>query len=373
MRTKKRIRYMPACERLHPRSLRFSSLRIAVLCVAMNIGLTDWSAVSVAEQPTEVGSLVIKLIDQVEVPALESGMLQRVEVRVGDTIKSGQLIARVDDRDDVAQRDLAATDLAVSRQKSADYRNDRIASIQRKEKQAALEQQRILAKIASEKSVNDVRVLAAEKAEAVAKNEWARATKAHEKFADSVSESELENLRLNFERSGLERIQAVLDHRLDKLASDSESQAVKAAEFAVERAEIQQVVADSEAKILRLDIDAKQQTLLIRELSVARHQVVSPIDGVVVEVYKRGGEWVKPGDAVARVINLDQLHAEGYLSGNIRPERGRKVLLQSADREVQGTIDFVSSERDTVSGELRFLVRFDGGTFLPGDRVDIEW
>lgn len=124
---------------------------------------------------------------------------------------------------------------------------------------------------------------------------------------------------------------------------------------------------------MRLDVEAKEQTLHIRKLAVARHEVLSPIDGVVVEIFKRGGEWVKPGDAVARVINLDQLHAEGFLSGDVRPVRGQEVRLRKGDQEVKGAIDFVSSERDSVSGELRFLVRLRGGTFLPGDRVDIEW
>lgn len=368
MQTKQRHR----CDLTSVRD-RHARLPIVVACIAMAIACILGPAESIADQPTEVGSLVIKLIDQVEVPALEPGMLRSLDVQVGDTIKSGQLIARIDDRDSAAQRDLAATDLAVSRQRSNDFRSDKIASVELKEKQAALEQQRLLAKIAGEKSANEVRVLAAEKSEAVAKNEWARAAKAHKKFADSVSESELENLRLNFERSGLERIQASLDHRLDQLSSDSEVQAVKASELAVERTGILQRVAVSEAEILRLDVNAKQQALKIRQLSVDRHQVLSPIDGVVVEVFKRMGEWVKPGDAVARVINLDQLHAEGFLSGDVRPERNRKVLLHLGNRKIEGTVDFVSSERDAVSGELRFLVRIDGGTFLPGDRVDIEW
>ena len=329
--------------------------------------------VLLAQEPTAVGSLVIKLIDQVEVPALEPGALRSLDAQVGDAVKAGQLIARVDDRDSVAQRDLAATALEVGRQKSSEYRDDNIAATELKEKQASLDQQRLLAKIASEKSENEVRVSAAEKAEAVAKNEWTRAEKARQRFADSVSESELENLRLQYERSVLERQQATLDHRLDRLSSDSEAKSVQVAELAVERAEFQRMIAVSEGKVFRLDVDAKEQTLNIRKLSVTRHEVLSPIDGVVVEIFKRGGEWVKPGDAVARVINLDQLHAEGFLSGDVRPVRGQEVRLRKGDQEVEGAIDFVSSERDSVSGEVRFLVRLRGGTFLPGDRVDIEW
>ncbi len=326
-----------------------------------------------ADDPQVVGPLVIKLIDQVEVPALEPGPIQSLDVRLGDTVKAGQVIARIDDRISEAQRELAATELAISRQRSSQYRDDKIAETESSEKVAVVQQQRLLAKIASEKSLSEVRVSAAEKAEAVAKNEWSRAIGAREQFADSVSDSELENLRLKYDRSRLERIEAEFQRRMDQLSAEGEAQGVKIAELAAQRAELRQSVAVADAESLRLDIDAKQKTLQIQELTVARHQVASPIDGVVVEIFKRRGEWVRPGDSVVRVINVDQLHAEGFFSGLARPARGQQVRLHSADREVDGTIDFVSPERDSVSGEFRFLVRLDGGAFFPGDRVEIDW
>ncbi|MCA9136628.1 MAG: HlyD family efflux transporter periplasmic adaptor subunit [Planctomycetales bacterium] len=328
---------------------------------------------SSADVPVVVGPLVIKLIDQVEVPALEAGALVQLHVKIGDPVKSGQVIARVDDRSSLAQRDLAETDLQISRQKSSSYQNDKIEATQWDEAKAALEQQKLVAKIAAEKSSSDVRVSAAEKAEGVAKNEWVRAQSAHEKFADSVSESELENLRLKYEHSRLERVQAAFEQRIDRLAAESESQGVRVAELAAERAEILSVVAAADAQLFRLDVVSKEKTLQLRQSIVDRHQVAAPIDGVVVEIYKRPGEWVLPGDSVARVINLDQLHAEGFLSGNVRPQRGRKVRLRSGSDTLDGTVDFVSPERDLVSGEFRFVVRIAGGTFLPGDRVEIQW
>ncbi|WP_167546898.1 HlyD family secretion protein [Stieleria maiorica] len=342
---------------------------VLVLCITQ-IGAAEDPQ---AAKPKVIGPLVIKLIDQVEVPALESGPIAGLEVRLGDPVKAGQVIARIDDHISQARHELAATELATSRQRSSQYRDDVIADTESQEKEALLEQQRLLAKIASEKSLNQVRVSAAEKAEAVAKNEWSRAVEARETFADSVSESELENLRLKYDRSQLERVQAQFEQRMDLLSAQSETQGVKIAELAAKRAQLRRSVAQSDAELLRIDIETKQKTLHIAELSVARHRVVAPIDGVVVEIYKRRGEWVRPGDSVVRVINLDQLHAEGFFSGRVRPKPGQKVRLTSADREVVGTVDFVSPERDRVSGEFRFLVGLAGGEFFPGDRVEIQW
>lgn len=337
------------------------------------IVIAAWIGTSAAENPAVVGPLVIKLIDQVEVPALEAGALSRLDVKIGDPVTSGQVIARVDDRSSTAQRDLAATDLDVSRQKSKSYQADKIETTQWREAKAALEQQKLLAKIASEKSLSDVRVSAAEKAEAVAKNEWSRAQSAQQKFADSVSESELENLRLKYEHSRLERVQATFERRMDQLSAESETQGIRVAELAAERAEIRQTVAVADAELLRLDIVSKEKTLQLHQSIVDRHQVAVPIDGVVVEIYKRPGEWVRPGDSVARVINADRLQAEGFLVGQVRPKRGQQVRLRSGDLSVEGTVDFVSPERDLVSGEFRFLVRLGGGTFSPGDRVEVQW
>ncbi|MCO8123038.1 HlyD family efflux transporter periplasmic adaptor subunit [Stieleria sp. TO1_6] len=356
--------------------------RLCVCCIAAMIGLaaiSDGSAGPPIDQdandatPNVVGQLVIKLIDQVEVPALQPGALESVAVRVGQTVQKGQALAQIDDRNSVALRSLAEVDLAISRRHAADYKSDRIADTERLEKQAALKQQRLLAKISQAKSENEVRVSAAEKAEAVAKNEWSRAAQARQKFVDSVSESEIDNLRLKYERSQLERIQAEFELRMDRLTSESESHAVQAAQLAADRAQLQHTVAMSESKQLQLDVDAKQKTLQMRDLNVAMHAVVSPIDGVVVEVYRRRGEWVRPGDPVVRVVNVDRLHAEGFLSGDVLPQRDQQVRLSSADKQLTGRIEFVDPERDSVSGEVRFLVGLDGGTFLPGDRVDIHW
>ena len=325
------------------------------------------------ESPVVVGDLVVKLIDQVEVPALETGALRSVDVRLGDRVVAGQTLAVIDDRTADSRRLVSATDLEISKRKSASFRGDELAKKALDEKRSALQQQRVLATIAREKSKNETRVSAAEKAEAAAKNEWARAKTARETFVDSVSESELESLRLNYERSRLERVQAAFELRMDRLSSEVQQAGLVSASLAADRAEIEHAVAATEGEIIQLDIASKEQTLAMRELELSRHQILTPIAGMVVEVYHRAGEWVRPGDPVVRVINTEQLHAEGFLTGKTLPRRGTDVKLVRGEQTVLGTVDFVSPERDPVNGEVRFLVLFKGGAFLPGERVSIQW
>lgn len=325
-----------------------------------------------AQQPVVIGDMVVRLIDQVDVPALEMGSLSSLDVRLGETVQANQQIARIDDRAAVAAESLAQTTLEISKRNSSNYREDQLASKDVDQKKVALIQQQSISQIAKEKSNNPVRVSAAEKAEAVAKNEWSRASEARKQFVDSVSQSELDNLRLKFDRARLERIQAEFDLRMDRLSSDVESQAVKAAQAASDRAEIAFAIATNEKDVLKLDVDAKEKELRLRQIAVERHRVVSPIDGMVVEVYRRAGEWVRPGDPVVKIVNTQRLYAEGFLSGNVRPKRGQSVSLISEKTRVEGVVEFVSPERDPVSGEVRFLIRFDGG-LMPGARVGIQW
>ncbi|MEO1530323.1 MAG: HlyD family efflux transporter periplasmic adaptor subunit [Planctomycetota bacterium] len=326
-----------------------------------------------AENPTVVGKLVINVVDQVDVPALEAGPIASIDVRIGDIVQLNQLLAQLDSRLSQAQHIQARTELEVAQTRYDQFRADRIAEIEMFEKRELLNQQRSMAQISVAKSENEVRIAAAERAEAVAKNEWSRATLAREKFIDSVSQSELESLRLKYEQAQLERIQASFDRRLDQIKSDADESATKVAELAADRAEVQRQVAASQPALLRLDVKAKSETLAVRKLNLDRHQVTAPMPGQVVEVYRRRGEWVRPGDPMFRVVNLERLHAEGFLTGTTAPKRGTVVTLHAGDRQTEGKVIFVSPERDSVSGESRFLVELKGGTFHPGEHVSIEW
>ena len=48
-------------------------------------------------------------------------------------------------------------------------------------------------------------------------------------------------------------------------------------------------------------------------LTIERRKIRSPVNGVVVLVYRHLGEWVKPGDPVYQVIKMDKLRVEGML------------------------------------------------------------
>ena len=84
--------------------------------------------------------------------------------------------------------------------------------------------------------------------------------------------------------------------------------------------------------------------------------------GMVVKINREEGEWVEPGETVFRIIQLNQLHAEGFVnkehSGRIHLGAPVLLTIHSDEREsaqFPGRIVFVSPERTPVGGQ--FIVR----------------
>jgi multidrug efflux pump subunit AcrA (membrane-fusion protein) len=81
---------------------------------------------------------------------------------------------------------------------------------------------------------------------------------------------------------------------------------------------------------------------------------------MVVEVLRRRGEWVQPGDTVVRIVRLDKLRAEGFLPAKHASLDlvGSQVRLKVASPdnkplEFTGHIVFVNPEIDPLNSQVR--------------------
>jgi macrolide-specific efflux system membrane fusion protein len=227
----------------------------------------------------QVDSVLLTLVEQVEVSAREAGVLAHIHVREGQLVPPDLLLAQVDDT----------------------------------EAQLALARARLEAAEAKRLAENDVKVRVAKKTFEVAQVELKRADEARERFSKSISQSELDERRLKTEKSQLE----------------------------VEQAEHEYQTAG------HLALVAANQ-LLLAERNVERRRIASSIEGVVVKVYKRPGEWVEPGDAVLRVVRINPLRAEGFLDA-------RLITPDLADRAVQLVVDLPGQGETALPGKLVFV------------------
>lgn len=200
-----------------------------------------------------------------------------------------------------------------------------LAQIDDTEPRIALERARLEAAEAKRLAGNDVAVRVARKTLEVAEVELKRADETRDRFSKTISQSELDERRLKADKCALE----------------------------VEQAEHQFKTAAHLARVAASELE-------LAERNVERRRIVSPLDGAVVKVYRRAGEWVEPGDAVLRVVRINPLRAEAFVNaGEIVGElTGRQVRLTvdlpgRGEVVFPGRLVFVSPEVDPFNGQVR--------------------
>ncbi len=267
---------------------------IAIVIVASGLLLTAATSARAAE--IEIPSALVKLLEQVEVPAREAGTLEKLSVREGAMVAPGDSLGKIDDRTPAFDRSKAEIELAGARKLAA----------------------------------SDVKVRFAKKSAEVAAAELRRALDSSARLAESVTASELDQLKLVADKTRLEIEQAELEHELAQTA-----------------------------------VALKQNDLATAEHAISQRQILAPLAGFVAQVLKQPGEWVEPGEPIVRILRLDRLKAEGLVSADAFDGSlmGRRVTLTvtQGQKPVQyaGKIAFVSPEVDPVNGQVRFWAEIE--------------
>ncbi len=269
-------------------------VRLAVLVAAMIAGFRFWARGAAAQEAgprIEVPAMLLRLVEQVDVPAREAGVLAAVHVAEGQMVEQDALIAEIDDA----------------------------------EAKIALERARFESEIARANAENTVNVRFAKKSVEVAQAELDRSLETNRSYPKSVSQTEIDRLRLVVERGRLE----------------------------VEQAE-------HESRIAALTRQVKENEQRAAEQKLARHKIAAPLAGLVVQVHRHRGEWVKPGEVVVRILRLDRLRAEGFVKTQQFSDdmQGRPVRLVvevpgGPAAEFPGKIVFVDPEIDPVNAQVR--------------------
>ncbi len=269
-------------------------------------------------RPLVVDGVVLRPLRLAEVPAQQTGLLRQLAIREGERVEEGQLLASLDDR--AARHDL---------------------------RQAELEYE-----LATLRVANEVRLRYAEKALEVARAEVARSKESIEKFAKSISQSQLDVERLSVEKLRLETEQARHDLDLERIGQK-----------------------------------LKENALAAARLRVEQHQLRAPFAGTVALVRGQVGEWVETGSPVLRLVAARRLRAEGFLSADPLWEadqtqqslvgRTVRMLVTRPDGQTvgcQGTLRFVSPEMDPVTRQVRIWAEIDNSQqhLRPGQRGRLE-
>ena len=158
----------------------------------------------------------------------------------------------------------------------------------------------------------------------------------------------------NAENANKELAKVVSDSQIEKLQIEREN-----ALLGIEQAQ-------KELAAARRGVAAAQQELKVTQRGVERRLIVAPSDGMVVEIRRRKGEWVQPGEAVVRIVKDDRLRAEGFVPADKLPISlvGQRVELwttgpKETRRKCEGQVTFVSPEANPINGQVRIMAEFD--------------
>lgn len=232
-----------------------------------------------ADSVTVPGCLV-SLIETVEVPAQEAGVLLKLNVKEGDQVALGDRLARIDDKNALVQKKAAELKLNV----------------------------------AKEEARNDISVRYATATAKVAEAEYFQRIEANRDVPGAVSQSEIRAL--------------LLKHR--------------EAVLSIEKAQMRQRIAELEMGVSKAELEATED-------NIRRRLITSPLDGMVVEVLRHAGEWVQAGEPVLRIIRVNRLRVEGFLSAS-KHEAG-EIL----GRDVDVSVKLARGRRGMFKGKIVFV------------------
>jgi len=363
------------CVRSHRHSNSYGIRQIAGL-VALTLMITECASADDPLPPgtVEARDVFLRIKESAELPALERGQIRRFDAEPGDNVEPGQLLAELDDVEAKLNMELARIDLDIAQKQYQESTVVQIASATLDEARQLLIQARLEADAAKSMASADIGIRQATLASEVSKGDLDRATGARKEFSSSVSEQQMVKLTLVRDHDLLKLEQAQLDKSVETLRSRSRDAMVAQQEAAVQRLEHALQKAGSEHQAAELNLNGLQKQFEITQERLERRKLKAPFSGVIVERKRSPGEWVETGESVLRMIRMDVLSVEGYVSAHsITPEsRGHKVIVTCGKsgntRKIEGAVVFVSPEIDSVSQQVlvRAEIRNPDLQFRPG-------
>jgi multidrug efflux pump subunit AcrA (membrane-fusion protein) len=342
-------------------SLKTSRVAIALtlLALAPRIAEADESKTLIT-----VPSMTTALIQHAEIAAREPGILKSLSVKPGDSVAEGQLLATLDDElQEIAVRQ-AELNVQIAQLKADNKLPIETARAMVREAEQEKAKLEIAARISQKQAESDVAVRLAEKSKDVAKYELDRAQKAKESFSGSISNSELNRLTVLFDQRTLEIEKAEEDRAINVLKPEADLAAVQQQAEAIARTQSLAAEKEQEQQVAQATLEVAKSELAEARLQLERRRLKAPFAATVVAVSRQPGEWLEPGTVVLRLIQLDRLRVEGFVSADqailMAPgQRVRIVFPGDVVEPVSGEITFVSPEVEPVNQQVRIWAEFE--------------
>ncbi|QEG21104.1 efflux RND transporter periplasmic adaptor subunit [Mariniblastus fucicola] len=248
-----------------------------------------------------------------------------------------QLIVNVE----VAARDAGIVESINITEGNLVKTGDAIATLDRESAMASANVAASELDIAKEENENDIDLRYAKVSKDVSGKVYQRSVNAANQFAKSVSKTELERLKLEYERARLSGEQA-----------------------------------ERSAVVNELTVELKKSQMELAEVQLRNREIRSPTSGMVVQVYQQVGEWVQPGEPIARVIDLSKLRVSCrcYLEDASPESIAERATFTHRGRQYPAVVVFTSPEIDPDVQDFIVWAEVENATgeLKPGMRGSIE-
>lgn len=346
-----------------------------LVIVAIGVAVYLWRSGTFRAPSNQIevsGNLELTLVD---LSFKTAGRMTELNVREGDVVKKGDIIARLDavQLDHQKERDTAAVLGAQSNYEqlmtSIAYQRATIDS-DIAARQAELNQaQSHLDELLAGSRIQEIQQAEAAVKEARAQLDWAKLDweRAQTLYKNTdISTSQFDQARTKFSTSNAVVEQA--EQRLALVKEGPRKEEIAAARAAVARA--QAAVKLSEAN--RIELQRKEQELSARKAEVERTRaqvgitnaqltdtvIVAPIDGVVLVKSAEAGEVVAAGTTIVTIGDVGHPWLRAYISetdlGRVKLGQKAKLTTDSyKDKSYEGKISFIASDAEFTPKQIQ--------------------
>ena len=314
-------------------------------------------------------------LTEVNIAFKTAGRLVERNVDEGDPVKAGQVVARLDRDQLIAQRERESAAMASAESQLAEavtslewQKANLAADIEQKKADLASNEAR-LAELKNgsrpqEKQDSKAVVTAAQAELQLARRDWDRAQTLYKN--DDISTAQYDQFRNRWE-SATATLNS-LQQRESLVLAGPREEVIRAQEQQVERARAALKIAqanvlemkrrEQEVTTRRTQIAASKANLALIDSQLADTIAISPVDGVVLVKAADVGEVLAPGTTVVTVGDIDHPWLRGYVNetdlGKVKLGSKAKVTTDSyPGKTYQGRVTFIASEAEFTPKQIQ--------------------
>lgn len=372
---------------------------LVILAVVAGAGfLVWWFLIRQPPLPHNVIALSGRIEgDDSTIAAKTSGRIREINVREGDTVKAGAVIAILDEEQAAAREQQARS--------AADEAATRVTRSQ--EQIPVLEEQLKQAYLAEQQSKGDAegRVRQAEAQVAAAEANLSQAQAVYEQARYDVER--FTKLAKTGDVSDRQREQAQTTAQSQLAVVESARKQVAAARGALTTARanlqnppirssqataIQKQISQAKSDVMAAQADAERARAQLKESQANRSDltIVAPFDGTITTRSAEPGEIVTPGTAIVTMVDLSKIYLRGFVPegdiGRVKLDQPARIYLDSSPKTpidaVVSRIDPAASftpentyfrdERVKQVVGVKLLIKNPNGAAKPGMPADGE-